>query len=71
MKSFDMFAWWLVVVGALNWLFIGLGYFLGGTDWNVVNMLFKSVPLLENLVYVLVGLSGLWLLWDRFTNSKR
>lgn len=64
-------AWWLVIVGALNWLLVGLGYFLGGEGWNLVAMLFGSVPLLENLVYVLVGLSGVWLLWNRVNGSKR
>ncbi len=63
-------AWWLVVVGALNWLLVGLGYFLGG-EWNLVSMLLGSMPLLENLVYVLVGLSGLWLLWEKLMGSKK
>lgn len=51
-------AWWLLVVGALNWGLVGLGGWLGN-DWNVVNMLLGSWPWLENLVYVLVGVSGL------------
>lgn len=60
-----MLAWWLVVVGAVNWGLVGLGYWLGGANWNVVNMVLSSWPQLENLVYVVVGLSGLWLLWGK------
>jgi len=54
-------AWLLVVVGALNWGLVGLGYFLG-SDWNVVYMILGSFPVVEALVYVLVGLSGLYML---------
>jgi uncharacterized membrane protein YuzA (DUF378 family) len=43
----------LVIVGAINW---GLAVF----DWNLVNMIFGSVGWLENTVYALVGLSGIW-----------
>jgi uncharacterized membrane protein YuzA (DUF378 family) len=71
MKGLKMVAWWLVIVGALNWLLVGLGGLMGGTSWNVVNMVFGSMPMLENLVYVLVGLSGLWLLWDKLAGSKK
>ena len=49
----------LVLVGALNWGLVGLGGFLGG-DWNVVHMLLGSWPQVEWIVYVLVGLSGVW-----------
>lgn len=48
----------LVVVGALNW---GL---VGAVNTNVVNMVLGSWPTVERVVYVLVGLSGLWLLYD-------
>lgn len=51
----------LVVVGAVNWGLVGLGGFMGG-NWNLVNLLLGSVAPLENLVYLLVGLSGLGLL---------
>ena len=56
-----MVAWVLVVIGALNWGLIGLGYF-AGADWNVVDMLLGSVPDAQALVYVLVGASGAWML---------
>lgn len=57
-------AWLLVVVGALNWGLVGLGGFLGG-DWNVVHMVLGAWPQVEWLVYVLVGLSGLYLVVNK------
>lgn len=43
----------LVVVGALNW---GL---VGAFEWNLVEVLLGSWPVVVRVVYVLVGLSGL------------
>lgn len=66
MKGMEMYAWWLVVIGALNWGLIGLGELLGvAGGWNVVSMILGGFPLVENLVYLLVGVSGLWLLWGK------
>jgi len=51
----------LVIVGALNWGLVGLGSLTGG-DYNLVNLLLGGVMggQLEALVYLLVGLSGLY-----------
>jgi hypothetical protein len=51
-------AYWLVIIGALNWGLVGLGSFLGG-NWNVVNMLLGSWPTAESIVYILVGASAI------------
>lgn len=48
-----------MLVGAINWGLVGLGNFLG-TDLNVVHMLLGSWSMLENIVYVLVGLSAVY-----------
>ncbi len=71
MKKLPMIAWWLAIVGALNWLLVGLGSALGLDNWNLVNLILGSWPGLENLVYILVGVSGLWLLWDELMGSKK
>lgn len=71
MKSLKMLAWWLVIVGAVNWLLVGLGGFMGGANWNLVNLVFGAYPTVEWLVYVLVGLSGLWLLWAKTMGGKK
>lgn len=53
--------WILVIIGALNWGLVGIGNFAGG-DWDVVQLIFGSIEWLRDVIYVLVGLSGLWLL---------
>ena len=47
----------LVIVGALNW---GL---IGAIDWNLVEALFGIDSLVTRIVYLLVGLSGLYLIF--------
>jgi uncharacterized membrane protein YuzA (DUF378 family) len=61
MKVLHMIAFILLAIGGLNWGLVGLGQLMG-SDWNVVNMILGSWPTLESVVYVLVGLSALWLL---------
>ncbi len=60
MKSIHFVAWILVMVGALNWGLVGLGWLAGGADWNVVHMILGSWPTVEGVVYALVGLSAVY-----------
>lgn len=46
----------LVLVGALNW---GL---VGAFEWNLVEALLGAWPVVERVVYVVVGVAGLFLL---------
>jgi uncharacterized protein len=62
MKVVHAIAFVLVVVGAVNWGLIGIN-----ESWNVVDMLLGKWPVVENIVYILVGLSGLGLV---FTHKK-
>ena len=48
----------LLFVGGLNWGLVGLGSFLE-TNLNLVNLIFGSVPQLEWVIYILVGLAAL------------
>ncbi len=54
----------LVIVGALNWGLVGLGLFAANDPdtYNLVNMVLGGVSggQLEALVYLLVGLAGLY-----------
>ena len=50
----DRLALALVVIGALNWGLIGIFGF------NLVSWIFGSVTVLSRLVYILVGLGGIW-----------
>ena len=52
-----MTAWILVMIGGINWLLIGLGGFFGG-NWDVVALLLGSWPVVQWLVYIVIGLSG-------------
>lgn len=58
-KSVHMVAWILILVGALNWGLVGLGTLMSA-NWNLVNMLLGSMPIVETLVYILVGLSAVY-----------
>ncbi len=55
----------LVIIGAINWGLIGIGS-LAGSNLNVVNLILGSWSMVENLVYILVGLAGLWELFMLF-----
>jgi uncharacterized protein len=54
MKYLHMIAFILLVIGGLNWGLVALG-------WNVVDMILGSWPALEMVVYLLVGLSAIYL----------
>ena len=54
MKILNYTALTLVIVGALNWLLIGLFQF------NLVDTLFGDGSVLSRIVYSLVGLAGLY-----------
>jgi len=54
-----MVAFILLVVGGINWGLIGLGGFMG-SNWNIVGMLLGSWPMVEVLIYVLVGLAAVY-----------
>ena len=66
MKILHQIAFVLTIIGALNWGLIGLGSF-AGADWNVVHIILGAAPSFEWTVYVLVGLSALYL---AFTHKK-
>lgn len=56
-----LIAYWLIIIGALNWGLVGLGYLFGG-NWNLVYLLLGQWPMLESVVYVLVGASAIAML---------
>lgn len=55
-KALDLIALILVIIGGLNWGLVGL------FDFNVVQAIFGGIPLLRDIIYVLVGLSALFML---------
>lgn len=53
----------LLVIGGINWGLVGVAMLLAETpNWNVINLLLGSVPTLEAVVYILVGLAALMML---------
>ncbi len=61
----------LVIIGAINWGLVGLGMLVSGQNWNVVTLLIGSWPKVEAVVYVLVGLAGIYKLVACSKDGKR
>ena len=54
MKILNYIALTLVIIGALNWLLVGL------FEFNLVDSLFGINSVLSRIIYVIVGIAGLW-----------
>jgi uncharacterized membrane protein YuzA (DUF378 family) len=65
MKKLHMFAFILLVVGGLNWLLIGI------FNFDLVAVLFGSMSLLSRIVYVLVGVSAVFELFNHKDNCRQ
>lgn len=50
----EQVARWLVIIGAINW---GL---VGAFSFDLVQLIFGAVPILATIIYILVGLAGLY-----------
>ena len=62
MKVIDTIALVLVIIGAINWGLIGI------FNFNLVDAIFGVMSAISRIIYILVGISGLWaikLLFDR------
>jgi len=49
----------LVIIGGVNWGLVGLGMLFGDRNWNVVHLIFGSIPWLSAVIYLLVGVAAL------------
>lgn len=56
MKALDYTALTIAIIGAVNWGLIGIFRF------DLVAVLFGNMSWLSRIIYILVGLSGLYLL---------
>ncbi len=54
MKTIDIIALILVIVGAINWGLIGL------FNFDLVATLFGAMSAISRIIYTLVGIAGLW-----------
>ena len=62
MKVIDTIALILIIIGAINWGLIGL------LNFNLVDTIFGAMSIISRIIYILVGISGLWgikLIFDR------
>ena len=64
MTEIDWAAWVLMLIGALNW---GL---VGAFKLDLVMTILGTSPALAQLVYILIGLSGLYWLYKMMTMKK-
>ena len=55
---------WVLVVGAVNWGLVGL------LNLNVVEMILGAGSLLTRVVYVVVGVAGVWKLYMMTMGKK-
>jgi len=56
-STIDWIAMILVIIGGLNWGLVGL------LDLDLVELILGSIPILAKLVYILVGLSALYMIY--------
>jgi len=62
-KQIETIAKILLIIGGLNWLLIG------ALQFNLVETLLGSIPMIVNLIYVIVGLSAVCMVY--LMSSKR
>ncbi len=60
MKITSIISFILVIVGALNWLLIGL------FNLDLVASIFGPMTFVSRTIYALVGLAGLWMIFFVF-----
>lgn len=53
METVQKIALVFTIIGAINWGLIGI------FDFNLVNTLFNSMPIIEKIIYIIVGICGL------------
>lgn len=54
MKIIDTIALVLIIIGAINWWLIGI------FNFNLVETIFGGLSVITRIIYILVGISGLW-----------
>ncbi len=53
----DWLALVLVIVGGLNWGLVGIA------NMDLVALIFGSIPILQQLVYIVVGLAAIYMIY--------
>lgn len=63
MEFINRLAYVLLIIGGLNWGLVGIG------DFNLVSFLFGNTGFISQTIYILVGLSAIWLIVAPFTHK--
>ena len=63
MKIIDTIALVLIIIGAINWGLIGI------FNFNLVDAIFGVMSVISRIIYILVGISGLWAIKLLFDNK--
>ena len=61
MKVIDKIALALIIIGAINWGLIGI------FNFNLVDTIFGTMSIISRIIYILVGISGLWCIKELFS----
>ncbi|WP_426349357.1 DUF378 domain-containing protein [Alloiococcus sp. CFN-8] len=59
----DKVSFLLVLIGALNWGLVGLANF------DLVQAIFGSIPLISRIVYILIGAAAINIIFVLFSNK--
>ena len=54
MKALDIISLILVIIGAVNWGLIGL------FNFDLVAILFGNMRMVTRIIYIIIGVCGLW-----------
>ena len=65
MRTLDVIACVILIIGGLNWGLIGF------FDFNLISMIFGEMTALTRLIYCLIGLSGLYTIFQWKSMQKR
>lgn len=63
-KTVHMIAFILVIIGGINWLLVGLGV------WELANLTDAISPMLTMIIYILVGISAIYLVLTHKASCK-
>lgn len=65
MESLKPIAFWLTVIGAINWLLVAL------LNLNLVTIFFPAGSTITTIIYSLIGVSGLYVAFSASGKKKK
>lgn len=65
MRIVNTIAWIFLLIGGFNWLLVGI------FGWNCVTAISGGITAIATIIYILVGISALWLLIMPIINHGR